>query len=286
MSAAFRVSPVEIGDPSLNIKILIWMLGRNLLMEKCVFRVTMKRILWLFILILIAVPVFAADADEDDSSAVGDSSAGAADDLAAAGPKIDPLIDIRNWLGRAGAPTLEKNQQKPLKALYDKELKGLAKSFQERFGVPLRSAIAAQSMPTGKRGRVAKPNPELAAEVRRISNLLSDKLIATLRMDQQVPLRKYQSELVRGKRMELMKQTMAAAGASLSAQQETEIDAVYAHESYLRTLAIIEAGSESYEKTLILLTSQTTQRVALVLDRSQRSVLSAGNTPKVPQQNR
>ena len=243
----------------------------------------MKRILWLLILILIAVPAFAADVDEDDSPVMGDSSVGPADDFAAAGPKTDPLIDIRNWLGRAGAPALEKNQQKPLKTLYDREVKGMAKSFQQRFGVSLPSAIAAQSMPSGKRRVAAKSNPELTAEVRRISNQLSDKLIAALRMDQQVPLRKYQSELVRVKRMELMKQTMAAAGNSLSAQQETEIDAVYARESRLRTLAIIEAGGESYETTLSILASQTTQRVAQVLDQSQRNVRSAGNTPRVPQ---
>jgi hypothetical protein len=238
--------------------------------------VNMKVFLWLFIIILIAVPAFAAVVDEDDASGLGDSSVGGSGDFAAAGPKVDPLIDIRNWLGRAGAPALEKNQQKPLKALYDKELNAMAKSFQERFGVSLRSALAAPPMKSGRRGVAARSNPELAAEVQRISNQLSDKLIATLRMDQQVPLRKYQSELVRVRRVELMKKTMASSGASLSAQQENEIDAIYAHESYLRTLAIIEAGGESYDKTLSAIANQTTQKVAQVLDRSQRNVLSAG----------
>lgn len=255
------------------------------MVEKSVFTVTMKRFLWTFILILVAVPAFAAAFAQDESPVSGDSSVGGADDFANSGPKVDPLIDIRNWLGRAGAPALEKNQQKPLKTLYDKEVNAMAKPFKERFGVSLQSALAAQSLPVGRRGVASKSNPDLAAEVRRISNQLSDKLIATLRMDQQVPLRKYQSELVRVKRLELMKQSMAAAGISLSAQQETEIAAVYARESYLRTLAIIEAGGESYEKTLSLLTSQTTEKAAQVLDRSQRSVYSAGNTPEAPQQN-
>jgi len=245
----------------------------------------MKPIVWLFILILLAVPVFAAEVDEDDAPMVGDSPAGPADDFANSGPKLDPLIDIRNWLGRAAAPAMEKKQQKPLKALYDKELKALAKPFQERFGVTLRSALAAQSAPPSKkRGGAAKSNPELTAEVLRISNQLSDKLIATLRMDQQLPLRKYQSELVRVKRVELMKQKMAAAGILLNAQQQNEIDAAYARESYLRTLAVIEAGGESSEKTLNFLASQTNQKVEQILDPSQRSVLSAANTPKSPQQ--
>jgi hypothetical protein len=260
-------------------------LDRNLSMEKSVPRVTMKVILWLFIFILVAVPAFAEVVDEDDASVNGDSSIGGAGDFASAGPKVDPLIEIRNWLGRAGAPALEKKQQKPLKALYDKEVNAMDKSFQEQFGVPLRSALATQSTTSGRRRVAAKSNPELAAEVRRISNQLSDKLIATLRMDQQVPLRKYQSELVRVRRMEIMKQTMASSGMSLSAQQENEIGAIYEHESYLRTQAVIQAGGESYEMTLSVLASQTNQKVAQVLDRSQRSILSAGNSPKVPQQN-
>jgi hypothetical protein len=245
----------------------------------------MKVILRLFILILLAVPAFAEGADDDDAPGFADSSAGGAGDFATAGPKMDPLIDIRNWLGRAGAPALEKKQQKPLKELYDKEVNAMNKSFQARFGVTLRSALSAPPASSGRRGAAAKSNSELAAEVRRISNQLSDKLIATLRMDQQVPLRKYQSELVRVRRMELIKQTMASSGTSLSAQQESEIDAIYAHESYLRTQVVIQANGESYEKTLSAIASKTNLKVADVLDRSQRNVLSAGNPPKVPQQN-
>jgi hypothetical protein len=245
----------------------------------------MKVVLWLFIIILVAVPASAAVFEDDDAPSFGDSSVGGTGDFAAAGPKVDPLIDIRNWLGRAGAPALEKKQQKPLKALYDKEVNAMSKSFQERFGVPLSSTLAAQSTTSARRRAGAKSNPELAAEVRRISNQLSDKLIATLRMDQQVPLRKYQSELVRVRRMELMKQTMASSGITLSAQQESEMAAIYAHESYLRTQAIIQAGGEDSEMTLSALASQTNQKAAQVLDRSQRSVLSADNSPKIPQQN-
>jgi hypothetical protein len=64
----------------------------------------MKRILWLFIiLILNAVPVFSAEMDDDDTAMSGDFSGGGTADLLSSGPKSDPLIEIRNWLGRAGA---------------------------------------------------------------------------------------------------------------------------------------------------------------------------------------
>ena len=245
----------------------------------------MKRFVWLFVLILIAVPAFAAEIDEDDSPVAGDSSFGGANNFESAGPKVDPLIDIRNWLGRAGAPALEKKQRKnPEKALSE-EVRAMSKSFEAQFGVSLQSALAVRPVPVGRHAGAAKPNPELSAEVRRISSQLSDKLIAALRMDQQLPLRKYQSELVRVRRLELMNQKIAASGIVLNTQQESEVEAAYARESYLRTMAIIEAAGASSEKTLNNLAGLTNQRVAKILDQSQRSVLSVGNTPGVSQQN-
>ena len=238
----------------------------------------MKYASWFLIIILLTVPAFAAAVEEEDGAGFDDASAEGTDDFALTGPKIDPLLDIRNWLGRAGAPALEKSQQDPLKKLYDREVKSLARHFEERFGVSLQSALAAQSRPSEHRGFSAKPNPELTLEIQRISNHLSDALISTLRMDQQVPLRKYQSEMVRAKRVEQTKQKLSEAGVSVSAQQQTQIEAIYARESYLRTLAVIEAGSENYDMTLGGLSSQTTQKVAEVLDRSARNVFSAGSS--------
>src|SRR5205085_2902224 len=120
----------------------------------------------------------------------------------------------------------------------------MAKSFEKQFGVKLDAAIAAQSPARGRRGagiNAKAPDPEQTAAIRRISDQLSDKVIAGLRMDQQAALRKYQSEQLRTKKIALLKQKIKAAGLSLTTEQEARVDAIYARESRLRTLAIVEA---------------------------------------------
>jgi len=242
----------------------------------------MKRILLLFIILIsTAVPVFCAEQDDDASS--GDFSGGSTADLLSKGPKSDPLIEIRNWLGRAGAPPLEKNQQKLLHKIYDDEVKALAKPFEKQFGVSLQDALKNQPAQSGRRMGGGRANRELTAEVQRISNRLSDKLFAALPMEQQLPVRKYQSEMVRQRRLDRFKQTTEASGLNLTEQQEIDIDAIFARESYLRTQAIIQANGEDYEKSLIFVASQTEKRIAVVLDPSQGSALSADNTPAVSQ---
>jgi hypothetical protein len=180
---------------------------------------------------------------------------------------------------------MEKNQQKLLRKVYDDEVKALAKPFEKQYGVSLQEALKAQPAQTARHSRGNRANRELTAEVQRISTRLSDKLFAALPMEQQLPVRKYQSELVRQRRVDRFKQTTEASGLSLTEQQESDIDAIFARESYLRTQAIIQANGEDYEKSLVFVTSQTEKRIAVVLDPSQGSAISAENTPAVPQPN-
>jgi len=242
----------------------------------------MKRIIWLIFIILIAVPAFAQDEDgggDFDGGGFGDEGPTTAIQAA---PKVDPMADLRSWLARASALPIEKSQEKPLKSLYDRQLKEMAKAFKTKFGVSLDSAIAAQSS-RGRRGGAAQPtNPAQTAEIARLTTQLSDKVVAALRMDQQVALRKYQSEQLRIKEVALMKQKLKAAGITLTREQETQVDAVYARKSRLRTLAIIEARGESYDENLTTLNKQTTQRVVQVLNPTQIAVLSSANKTKTP----
>jgi hypothetical protein len=69
---------------------------------------------------------------------------------------------------------------------------------------------------------------------------------------------------------------LKAAGISLTDEQDSQVDAIYVRQSWLRTLAIIEARGEPYDKNITILEQQTTQRVVQVLDQSQKAVLSAG----------
>jgi len=242
----------------------------------------MKRFIWFIFIILIAVPVFAQDEGEGggpDGGAFGDEGPVAEIQNR---PKVDLLADLRNWLAKASAAPMEKAQEKSLKSLYDRHLKEMRESFKKQYGVSLDSAIAAQSSGRGRRGGSA--NPAISTEITRLTNQLSDRVIASLRMDQQVALRKYQSEQLRIKEVSLLKQKLKTAGIALTAEQDSQVDAAYARKSRLRTLAIIEAKGESYDKNITILNVQTTQRVVQLLSPTQIAVLSSANKNKTPTQ--
>jgi hypothetical protein len=242
----------------------------------------MKRFIWFIFIILIAVPVFAQDEGEGgapDGGAFGDEGPVAEIQNR---PKVDLLADLRNWLAKASAAPMEKAQEKSLKSLYDRHIKEMRESFKKQYGVSLDSAIAAQSSGRGRRGGSA--NPAISTEITRLTNQLSDRVIASLRMDQQVALRKYQSEQLRIKEVSLLKQKLKTAGIALTAEQDSQVDAAYARKSRLRTLAIIEAKGESYDKNITILNVQTTQRVVQLLSPTQIAVLSSANKNKTPTQ--
>jgi hypothetical protein len=157
-----------------------------------------------------------------------------------------------------------KNQQKLLRKVYDDEVKALAKPFEKQFGVSLSDALKVQPAKGGRRTGGNRSNRELTAEVQRLSTHLSDKLFAALPMEQQLPVRKYQSELVRQKRVDRFKQTTEASGLSLTEQQGKRYRRDIRRESYLRTQAIIQANGESYDKSLNFVASQTEKRIAQV----------------------
>jgi hypothetical protein len=225
----------------------------------------MKRFIWFIFIILIAVPVFAQDEGEGggpEGGAFGDE--GPVAEIQSR-PKIDVLADLRSWLAKASAPPMEKAQEKSLKSLYDRQIKEMGESFKKQFGMSLDSAIAAQSSGRGRLASSSKPvNPALGTEITRLTNQLSDRVIASLRMDQQAALRKYQSEQLRVKEVKALKQKLKSAGIVLTAEQDSQVDAIYARKSRLRTLAIIEAKGEPYDKNITILNVQTTQRVVQV----------------------
>lgn len=236
----------------------------------------MKRFAWLILcMALLAIPSFAQDEDgggsDGDDFFSGDIFGAPADSA----PRVDPLVDLRSWLARANAAPLEKKQEKPLNKLYEKEVKNMAKAFEKRFGVSLESAMASQTPARGRRGALSgRPNPEHAAEIRRMSDQLINKIIAGLRIDQQAALRKYQSEQLRVRRLSVMTKSMSSAGLLLTPAQTAQIEALYARESRLRTLIIVEAKGEPHQVKVAQLETQTTQRVVQLLDQTQKAALA------------
>lgn len=204
--------------------------------------------------------------------------------LGNAGVKVDVLADLRRWLERAGAPPIDKNQEKPLSKLYDREVKLMAKSFQSMFGIPMTSALAAQSgSGRGRRGGGRTTPPEQIAEIHKLTGTLMDVIIADLKMDQQGALRKYQSEQLRVSRQAAMKLKLKTLGVSLTPEQNTDLEAIFARESRIRTLVIVEAKGAATADTITSLEKQTSQRVLHVLNPTQRATITAALAkPKTP----
>jgi hypothetical protein len=242
----------------------------------------MKQLLFGFsvlVVLLAGTPAFAQDDGLFDvnslfNSGNRDSGVDEDEDVPAA-TKPDILADLRNWLVKAGAPKLEKNQEGTLKKAYDKEMKLSEKGFEKQFGIPLSTAIAAQTPSRGRGGRGAgRTNPEQAEQIRRISSQLMDKVIAALRLDQQSILRKYQSEQLRASRFDVFTKSMAAAGLPLTPEQKIEVEALYARESRLRTLIIVEAKGQPHQAKVSQLESETTQRIVRLLNQTQKTALA------------
>jgi hypothetical protein len=191
-------------------------------------------------------------------------------------PKADPfLAEIRNSLVTAGAAPIEAKQESPLKKAYEKEWKAQAKAFEKRYGTTLESAWAAQFSSHGRRGGGAnRATAARAAELQRISDQLKNKMIAALRVEQQSALRRFQSEQLRVTRLDAMMQSMVSAGLQLTPEQKKEIETLYARESRLRTLIIVEAKGAPHQMKVAQLELETVEKVEKVLNDAQKLALS------------
>ena len=248
----------------------------------------MKRWIWLVVLILLAVPALAQDAGGDSDGDFFDLSA--LGNFGNLPPEFDPLLEVRNLLLRANAPSMDKKQEKDLKKVYDKEVKVLEKTFETRFGIPLKPAMGtlqAQASAQGGRGgrgkrRGANParreTPQIV-EARRHMEQLLDKVIAVLRIEQQGPIRRYQSEQIRLTKLNALTNSMVTAGTPLTPAQLTEVESILARESRLRALIVVEAKGASSRTEVTKLEAQTSERLVAVLDPPQRITYAETTTP-------
>src|SRR5688572_26054051 len=188
-------------------------------------RMCMKRWIWLIVLTLMAVPALAQDEGGDGGGDFFDlSSMGEFGNVA---PDFDPLLEVRNLLAQAKVTPMDKQQEKDLKKIYDKEVKVVAKPYEQRFNLNLKTtmgslqASSARGRRGGGRGGVGvgvptRLEPTQVAEARRLATVLVDKMIAGLRIDQQGPLRRHQSEQARITKLNTLTSSVSRAGTPLT----------------------------------------------------------------------
>ena len=239
----------------------------------------MKPVLWwiLIAIALFAQPAFAQDEGGDGGFDVNSIfSNDPFNTRIVPPPKVDPfLADIRSSLLEANAPPIDAKQEGLLKKAYDKEWKAQARAFEKRTGQVLESVWAEQtSGGRGRRGATGRSSPARAAEMARISDQLKNKMIAALKIDQQGTLRRYQSEQLRVTRLDALMGSMTSAGVQLTPDQKKDIEGLYARESRLRTLIIVEAKGAPHQMKVAQLEVETFQRVEKVLDENQKIALA------------
>jgi hypothetical protein len=71
-----------------------------------------------------------------------------------------------------------------------------------------------------------------------------------------------------------MLESLTSAGLQLAPQQKQEIETLYARESRLRTLIIIEAKGGQHQKKVMPLERETVDRVEKVLNEAQKVALA------------
>src|SRR5262249_43397195 len=124
------------------------------------------------------------------------------------------------------------------------------------------------------------PESTQVSEARRLSELLVDKMIAGLRVEQQGALRRYQSEQARQTKWNTLTTSLARAGTPLTQSQTTEVEAILARESRLRALLIVQAKGEPYKNQIVQLEAQTSQKLVALLDPPQKTAYAAATTPR------
>ncbi len=271
----------------------------------------MKRLILLFVFVLMALPLFA-----QDEGGGGIFSGG---DLAAPGgpnaPAVDRLVSLNKILTEEKVP-LTPAQNKAINAMLVQEIKKDAADLEKRFP----DEVAAARAPAGDqrggrggaggggggrnaggggfgggadggggggggrpgggggrgggRGAVIPPNSPLAAEMAKINVELQTKVTEALAPEQQAGLKKYHNDQIRkAGGFGAMKLTMEEAGTPLTADQEAQIQALYDdQDKQMKQLTIDSQGQPDAAKVAAL-KAQIGPKLVKVLNADQKKTL-------------
>ena len=263
----------------------------------------MKRWILVLVLVLLAAPAFAQDEGGGGGGLFGLGDAPAGGNRNA--PPPDRLPSLRKILMDQNAP-LTKDQETSLNKMMDDQIKKYVADLEKRFPEDVAKARAAEAprgdgQPAGggggfaggdrrggggpggggggrggrgARGSAVPPDSPLGKEMARMNAELQDKVVATLKPEQQAALKKYENDRIKkAGGFPALKLNMQEAGAPLTADQEQQIQAVYKDEDQQRTQMTREAQGQPDKAKMDALTNATMLKVAKLLTADQRKVL-------------
>jgi hypothetical protein len=253
----------------------------------------MRRSIWIFTVLLIAIPVFAQDDAPGDGGFGGGGGAGQAQVFTRV-DSVNPIDQVKSFLTKAHI-TLSDDQEKTLKPAAEAAFKQMQETTER---------MAAQSgggRGGGERGQAAQggqrrggfggngggeraggrgaPNNALIAELRRINDDLMSKINAVLKPDQQATLKKFQSdEIKKAGGLAALKLVMEDAGAALTPEQEQQIQTFYAEDAQQRIQLARESQGRPDPAKAADLEKITMAKIVKLLNPAQRKALLDSRT--------
>ena len=237
----------------------------------------MKKTLWLFIALLVAIPAFAQD--DGGGGGAGGALAGGGNEVFTRIDAVNPMEPVKAFLQSKVGITLSADQEKALRPQVEasfQQIRDLAASV-----TPQRGAQGQEGGRRGGRGRGADPNSlaalqsgPAAEQLKKINDDLMVKITNGLTPDQQAAFKKYlNGEIKKAGGFGALKVTMEEAGAPLTAEQEPQIQGFYSDDAQQRTQLMRESQGKPDPAKLAEIDRATMSKVVKVLTAAQRKAL-------------
>ena len=248
----------------------------------------MKRLIWVFAALLVAMPVFAQD---DGGGGLPSSLFGGGDFGGARGEQPKPMDAVKKFFATANV-TFTSDKEKALKPMIEAAFKQVQDTVERLTPQPAagdrggRGGQGGQGAQGGQGGQGrgggagfdggqrrggrggqgggmnVAANPQLAAELQKINDEVLGKIVVVFKPDQQAAFKKWQNdEIKKGGGYAALKVQMEEAGAPLTAEQEPQLRTLYVEAARAR-----EPEKDTLAKVVKILT--TAQRKALLDSRT------------------
>ena len=246
----------------------------------------MKKLFWLFLGLLLAVPAFAQDDAGGGGGALG---GGGGNQVFTRIDAVNPMEPVKAFLQSKANVTLSNDQEKALRPIVEasfQQLRDLDATAKKNGEVVVPRGGQDGGGRRGGRGRGADPNSLAALQTgataekyKQINDDLMAKITAALNPDQQKAFKTYlNGEIKKAGGFGALKVNMEEAGAALTADQETQIQGFYAEDAQQRVQLQRESQGRPDPAKITEIDRATMGKVVKVLTAAQRKALLDSRT--------
>jgi hypothetical protein len=239
----------------------------------------MKKLFWLIIVLMAAMPLFAQD--DGGGGGGGAFAGGGGNQVFTRIDAVNPLEPVKAFLLSKVNISLSADQEKVLRPQVEASFQQLRDLAAAQQGQRQGTQGGGERRGRGGRGAAADPNSlaalssgPAAEQFKKINDDLMAKITAALKPDQQAAFKKYlNSELKKNGGFDALKVNMEEAGAPLTADQEQQIQAFYKDDEQQRAQLQRESQGRPDPAKLADLEKTTMGKVVKLLTPAQRKAL-------------